>query len=82
MNTHDLIRVLKWREDVDSGEMIEYPGYTKHHMVIPHKTITQEDMDKLCRMVNHWYRCACSAKRVSNAYGEFIPAWVNGENLP
>jgi hypothetical protein len=71
-----VIRTIKWRLDVNKGEMIEQRKdglqYCKDHLSHP-GTISQKDLNSICVIVNNtFYECGSDLK-VGNSMGEFIP---------
>lgn len=70
------IRTLNWRLAADRGEMIEQRKdglqYCKDHLSHP-GSISQEDLDSICDVVNDVFGRCDSDLRVGNNMGEFIP---------
>ena len=71
------MKVIRWRMDVESGEMIEQikdgEQYCKDHLSVK-GTISQRDLGAICATVNEVLYQSCSDIMVSNSMGEFIPA--------
>ena len=69
-------KALKWRIDVDSGEMIEQSKdglqYCKTHLSYPGR-ISQKDLGLICDIVNDvFFKCG-SDLMVGNSMGEILP---------
>lgn len=79
METKKLIAALRWREDVDRGEMIskvitpaDSTHFDKHHYAFGSST-SQDTLDWICRTANLWFELHDSPLRVTNSMGELIP---------
>ena len=75
-----VMKVLQWRVDCASGEMIEsrYNGeqYCKDHLSVK-GSISQDDLETICTIVNNTFETAGSNLRVVDSMGEFVPACKN-----
>lgn len=71
------MKVMAWRMDVASGEMIEQikdgEQYCDDHLSVK-GTISQIDLDAICATVNEVLYQSGSDIMVANCMGEFIPA--------
>lgn len=78
METGNLITALRWREDVESGEMITSKGYQKNHLNLPRSggLISQGDLDAICDVANRWWLLCGSDLRITNSMGEIIPGFA------
>lgn len=66
---------IQWREDVDAGDMIVKPGYTRQYLAFIHQgRISQQELDGITSAINVYYESINSEKRVVNQAGELIPA--------
>lgn len=72
MDTGKLIKALRWREDVASGEMITRKNYQKDYM--GYSNVSQNDLDYICKFANLWWDFIGSPLRITNSMGEIIPA--------
>ena len=73
-----VMAAIKWRLDVDSGEMIEARKngmqYCKDHLSHP-GSMSQKDLNSICAIVNGMFSSCGSNLMIANSMGEFIPAW-------
>ncbi len=68
----DKIRLaLQWREDVESGEMIEARNYDKTYMGFGE--VSQKELDAICKAINVFYAEMGSRLRIHNSMGELRP---------
>jgi len=76
---------LQWREDRDSGEMIQRPGYDKDYLALSHHQptgiISQQELDAITKAINLYYELMESDKRIYNQAGEILPAKKKHLNL-
>jgi len=76
---YDLIKILEWRMDVASPEMIEQVTEDLHHTkqyLVFRKLIEQKRLDKLCELVNIIFAFTESDLRVYTSWGEIRPTKV------
>lgn len=73
-----VMRVMTWRVDVDTGELIEQrmhgEQYCKDHLSVK-DDILQGDLETICDVVNDAFLKSGCDLMVNNNLGEFIPAW-------
>jgi len=74
--TDKVIKALKWRIDVDSGEMIEQSKdglqYCKTHLSYPGR-VSQKDLNLICDIINSVFDKCDSNLMVGNSMGEILP---------
>lgn len=66
-----LILTLRWITDVERGEMIEAPSYTRTYLGFPQ--VSQKHLTRICVIVNLILAFEKSAYRITNSMGEIIP---------
>lgn len=77
MHSSNLYLAIRWREDVQAGEMIQSFSYSKTHLTLARpggNSISQKELDVICEVANRWWVLTGSNLRVSNHMGEIIPA--------
>ena len=71
------MKVVRWRMDVDSGEMIEQrkdgEQYCKDYLSVK-GSISQRNLAGICATVNEVFYQSGSDLMVGNSMGEFIPS--------
>jgi hypothetical protein len=72
--SNKLIRALQWRDDVESGEIIERQHYRHDYMAFPNG-VTQKELDTICLAANAFYKVIGSNVRIGNHMGELIPGY-------
>ena len=71
---HNLAQAIHWREDVNSGEMIEAPNYKHDYM--GYQQISQQELNAICASINLYYEQMNSSLRITNHMGELIPCQI------
>jgi hypothetical protein len=67
--------VLHWLNDLDSGEMIEAPGYyCKNYMAF--NRVSEKDLSLICKSVNALLSALNHRRRITWNMGEIIPGFV------
>lgn len=78
--THKKVcEVLKWRIDVESGEMIQDRLHTKTHMGF--SFCAHVEYDVICDTVNKYFEMVDSKMRVGYSMGEFVPCFSRQREL-
>jgi hypothetical protein len=77
-STEKLATTIRWREDVERGEMIEQrkDGFAYRHDYLGFPRIKQKTLDNICIIANKWWELNESPLRIYWAMGEFRPASV------
>jgi hypothetical protein len=70
---------FQWAGEVQGGEMIQTPGYSKIRFV-PYPGVSTKALDKICEIVNLWYEELGSDFRISRVGGEIRPGVASNEN--
>lgn len=78
LTTTSKLRIaLQWRDDVEKPEMIHAinreGSYTNTHLSFK-DTVSQQELDAICRAANVFYQIMGSKLRIGNSMGELIPA--------
>lgn len=73
--TAKLQKALRWRDDVEDGEMIESHNYRKEYMGF--NKISQKELNAICEAANCYYSLMGSSLRIGNSMGELKPGKVH-----
>lgn len=79
----DLIRGVKWIEDIIEGEMIESRGYCKEYLDFP-GNISQKDLSFISKILNcilEYQYGEGRGIRVMNSMGEIVPIHRKSNNI-
>jgi hypothetical protein len=71
MDTRKLKLAMQWREELETGELIECKNYTRSYMGFD--SVSQDMLDNICEVANLWWERRGKPLRIFNSMGEIRP---------